>query len=141
MAKKIIPKQIVCDSNVFINLLRNDKKTIAVVAEIGENNIIMPVITAIELVKGTENKNELKYIVDFIMSFHSLQLNNKGINLSLEFVKKYHLAYNLGLADAMIAASVVTANLQLFTFNVKDFNFIKGLKLYYSPSISNIKKK
>ena len=97
MAKKIIPKQIVCDSNVFINLLRNDKKTIAVVAEIGENNIIMPVITAIELVKGTENKNELKYIVDFIMSFHSLQLNNKGINLSLEFVKKYHLAYNLGL--------------------------------------------
>jgi len=141
MAKKIIPKQIVCDSNVFINLLRNDKKTIAVVAEIGENNIIMPVITAIELVKGTENKNELKYIVDFIMSFHSLQLNNKGINLSLEFVKKYHLAYNLGLADAMIAASIVTANLQLFTFNVKDFNFIKGLKLYYSPSISNIKKK
>lgn len=36
MAKKIISKQIVCDSNVFINLLRNDTKTIKVVEEIGE---------------------------------------------------------------------------------------------------------
>ena len=134
-------KKIVCDSNVFINLLRTDTKTIDVINEIGENNVIMPIITSIELVKGTQNKKELKSIVEFINSFHSLQLNRKGIVLSLEFIKKYHLANNLGLADAMIAASVIIAGLQMFTFNVKDFDFIKGLKLYYPPSFSYIKRK
>ena len=69
--------KIVCDTNVFINLLRNDVKTIEAVNEIGENNIIMPVITAMELIKGSSNKNELSEINNFILSFHSLQLNSK----------------------------------------------------------------
>ena len=133
--------EIVCDSNVFINLLRNDLQTIGVVRKIGEDNIIMPIITSIELVKGSQSKKELKSVIEFINSYKSLQINRKGINLSLEFIKKYHLSNNLGLADAMIAASVVIADLQLFTFNVKDFDFIKGLNLYYPPSISNIKRK
>jgi predicted nucleic acid-binding protein len=70
-----------------------------------------------------------------------LQLNNKGVELTLEFIKKYHLSHNIGLADALIASSVVVADLQLFTFNVKDFDYIKGLKLYYPPTLSNIKRK
>ncbi len=133
--------EIVCDSNVFINLLRNDLQTVDVVRRIGEENIIMPIITSIELVKGSQSKKELKSVIEFINSYKSLQINRKGINLSLELIKKYHLSNNLGLADAMIAASVVITDLQLFTFNVKDFDFIKSLNLYYPPSISNIKRK
>ena len=141
MAKKIISKTIVCDSNIFINLLRNDTKTIEFIKKTGENNIIMPSITAIELVKGTENKSEMKAVLEFISCFKNLQLNTKGVKLALEFTKKYHLSHNLGLADALIAGSVVCFGLQLFTFNVKDFDFIKGLKLYYPPDFSDIKRK
>ena len=90
-------KQIVCDTNVFINLLRNDKKTIETVNQIGENNIVMPVISALELIKGTQNKNELAKVNEFILSFHSLQINRKGINLSLELLTKYHLSHIRGL--------------------------------------------
>ena len=101
----------------------------------------MPVITAMELIKGSSNKNELSEINNFILSFHSLQLNSKGIKLSLELLKKYHLSINMGFADAMIAASVIIANMKLFTFNVKDFDFINSLNLYFPPSFSYLKRK
>ncbi|MBI4646375.1 MAG: PIN domain-containing protein [Bacteroidia bacterium] len=81
----------------------------------------MPIITALELCKGAGNKNELKEIQEFINYYPSLQLNSKGVELALELIKKYHLSHNLGLADALIAASVIIADLQLFTFN-RDFH-------------------
>jgi len=83
----------------------------------------------------------MKEIQEFVNYYPSLQLNSKGVELALEFIKKYHLAHNFGLADALIAASVIIADLQLFTFNVKDFDFISGLKLFYPPSLSKIKRK
>jgi predicted nucleic acid-binding protein len=141
MAKNKISEQIVCDTNVFINLLKNDEPTIIAIEKIGSQNIIIPMISAMELFKGAGNKDELKDIQEFINSYSSLNLNSKGVELALEYIKKYHLSYNLGLADALIAASVVVADLQLFTFNVKDFDFIKGLKLYFPPSLSKIKRK
>jgi len=140
MAKKQINDRIVCDTNVFINYLQQDEKTIFAVEQIGNENIIMPIITALELCKGAGNKEELKEIQEFTNFYTSLQLNSKGVELALELIKKYHLAHNLGLADALIAASVIIAELQLFTFNVKDFDFIKGLNLYYPPNLSKIKR-
>lgn len=141
MAKKQIIEKIVCDTNVFINLLQKEEKTILAIDILGDNNIVMPIITSMELCKGAGNKNELKEIKEFINYYPSLQLNSKGVELALELIKKYHLSQNLGLADALIAASVIIADLQLFTFNVKDFDFISGLKLYYPPNLSKIKRK
>ena len=141
MAKNQISEKIVCDTNVFINFLQKDEPTIIALEKIGMNNTVMPIISALELCKGVGNKKELKEIQDFISCYSSLQLSSKGVELALEFIKKYHLSYNLGLADALIAASCVVADLQLFTFNVKDFDFIKGVKLYFPPNLSRIKRK
>jgi hypothetical protein len=141
MAKKSITPKIVCDTNVFINYLQKDEPTVVAVEKIGHQNIIMPVISALELCKGAGDKREMKEIQEFINFYTSLQLNSKGVDLALELIKKYHLAHNLGLADALIAASVIVADLQLFTFNSKDFDFITGLKLYYPPNLSKIKRR
>lgn len=142
MAKKKMTDKIVCDTNVFIRLFRKDEETIDALEQIGNKNIVMPTISAIELCKGARSKNELKSTIDFIKRYSKLQLNNKGVELGLEFIKKYHLSHGLSLADALIASSVVmTKGLKLFTFNVKDFDYIKGLKLYYPPTLSKIKRK
>lgn len=138
MAKKQIRGKVVCDTNVFINYLQKEEQTVLTVERIGNENIIMPIISAFELYKGVGNKNELKEINEFVNYYASIQLNGKGVELALELIKKYHLAYNLGLADALIAASVIIAKLKLFTFNVKDFDFISGLQLYYPPSVASI---
>lgn len=142
MAEKKVAVKIACDTNVFINIGLKDKATIEALQQIGNKNILIPIISAIELCKGSGNKNELKKTIDFINLYANLQLNKKGVDLGLEFIKKYHLSHGLDLADALIASSVVVATgVKLFTFNVKDFDYIKGLKLYYPPTLSKIKRK
>lgn len=142
MAKKKVAAKIACDTNVFINIGLKDKATIEALEQIGNKNILIPIISAIELCKGSGNKNELKNTINFINRYANLQLNKKGVELALEFIKKYHLSHGLGLADALIASSVVvTKGTKLFTFNVKDFDYIKGLKLHYPPTLSKIKRK
>jgi len=125
----------------LLTICKKKEQTVFAVEQIGNENIIMPIVTALELCKGVGNKQELKEVQEFINYYPSLQLNSKGVGLALELIKKYHLAHNLGLADSLIAASVIIADLQLFTFNVKDFDFISGLNLYYPPNLSKIKRK
>jgi predicted nucleic acid-binding protein len=57
MATKKITEQIVCDTNVFINYLQKDTETVVAVEQIKNENIIMPIITALELCKGAGNKD------------------------------------------------------------------------------------
>ncbi|MCA9349486.1 hypothetical protein KC853_00385 [Candidatus Saccharibacteria bacterium] len=38
--------------------------------------------------------------------------------------------YNLSLGDAIIAATALTYQLQLWTANIKDFQSVEGLNLY-----------
>jgi predicted nucleic acid-binding protein len=45
---------------------------------------------------------------------------------------KYCLSHKLGLADALIAATAIIHNLELYTLNVKDFVFIPQLRLFRS---------
>lgn len=45
---------------------------------------------------------------------------------------KNHLSHGLAIPDALIAATSLETGLRLFTYNVRDFKFIKGLNLYNS---------
>ena len=52
MAKKQINYKIVCDTNVFINYLQKDEQTVLAIEQIGNENVVMPIISALELCKG-----------------------------------------------------------------------------------------
>jgi len=88
MAKKLISSKIVCDTNVFINYLQNEAQTVSAVNQLGNESIIMPIISAMELCKGAGSKKELNELQEFISYYPSLQLNSKGSELALEFLKK-----------------------------------------------------
>ncbi|XOF34926.1 MAG: hypothetical protein ACL93V_06450 [Candidatus Electrothrix sp. YB6] len=45
-------------------------------------------------------------------------------------METYSLSHKLSLPDALIAATVLSHDLALYTLNVKDFRFISDLKLY-----------
>jgi predicted nucleic acid-binding protein len=45
-------------------------------------------------------------------------------------MESYSLSHNLSLPDALIAATALVHNLELYTLNTKDFQFISNLKLY-----------
>jgi predicted nucleic acid-binding protein len=50
--------------------------------------------------------------------------------MAVNLVKTYCLSHKLELADALIAATAIHHNVELYTLNRKDFVFIPNLKLY-----------
>ena len=46
------------------------------------------------------------------------------------FIENYCLSQKLNLPDALIAATAIYYNIELFTLNIKDFKFIPDIKLY-----------
>ena len=50
--------------------------------------------------------------------------------MAVNMVKQYCLSHTLDIDDALIAATAIYHNIELFTLNTKDFKFIPNLKLY-----------
>lgn len=51
-----------------------------------------------------------------------------------QLVNRYYLEYNLGIADALIAATAIEYDLPLLSKNQRDFRFIPGLQLLPYPT-------
>jgi predicted nucleic acid-binding protein len=106
-------KKIICDTNIFIQVLSGDDKIISAVEFIRHENILMTSITALELCKGASNKKEMKSISSFINVYSILSLNTKSSILAIELLKKYSLSHNLSLPDSLIAAISITESMIL----------------------------
>jgi len=52
--------------------------------------------------------------------------------LAKDLLQSYPLSHGLEIPDALIAATAIETDCPLFSYNAKDFRFIKGLRL--SPS-------
>lgn len=48
----------------------------------------------------------------------------------LGLMNSYVLSHRLEIPDALIAATALVYDIKLYTNNVRDYRFIKGLKLY-----------
>jgi len=97
---------------------------------IGLNNIVLSAITKMELILGAQNKNELVAINNNADKFNIASIDNNITNLAITFLQDYKLSHGLALPDAFIAATAQISGWELFTYNVKDYKFIKGLTLF-----------
>ena len=52
--------KILCDTNVFIKLFRGDEEVISALEKIGDRNVLMPGVSAMELFSGVQNKQDLQ---------------------------------------------------------------------------------
>lgn len=125
---------IICDTNVFIHAFNGDQHTIAELAKIGPGNTMMPSITAMELLRGMRNREELDRMVKRIKVFNILHFNENISRRSVELIKSFKLSHDMKIADGIIAALAIEYDLPLFTYNIKDFRFIPDLQIY-QPSI------
>ena len=62
--------------------------------------------------------------------FNIALINNNITIQSFELIQKYRLSHGLLLPDSIIAATALISGFELYTYNVKDFKFILGLKLF-----------
>ena len=83
-----------------------------------------------ELLVGATNKADLKKIKTNISAFQIVYIDWAVAKLAIELLEQYNLSHGLQIQDSFIAATSLATSLPLFTYNIKDFSFIKGLELF-----------
>ena len=128
-------EKVICDTDVIIDYL-DDKRTRWAAAtkilenEIGLDNLVISAITKIELIAGVSNKTDLRILNQKINRFDVFLINPAITTIAIHLIENYKLSHGLALPDAFIASTSLHTNLELFTYNVKDYKFIAGLQLY-----------
>ena len=122
---------ILCDTDIFIEALKNNPRAIDSLRNIGFENIALSAITVMELYFGALNKREMTKIKNRLQRLRIVQIDQEISEGALNLVEIYAKSHSLHIPDALIAATAICQRMELLTYNVKDFKFIKGINLYY----------
>ena len=120
--------EIILDTNILIEILKNNKKTISEVEKYTIHHI--SIISVMELYYGAFNKSELQKLKKFTELFNIIPLNEPISTIAKDLVYKYAKSHSLDIPDSLIASSALKMNLPLLSYNKKDFKFIENLILY-----------
>ena len=121
---------ILCDTNIFIHAFNGNAKTTSALQKIGFDKILLSSITIMELYQGMSNKKELQAIKKKIRYYDVIEVDIKTSKLTIQLIDQFNLSHGLLIPDAVIGASAVVHQIDLFTYNVKDFQFIPDIKLH-----------
>jgi predicted nucleic acid-binding protein len=120
---------MIFDTDILIWFLRGNIKAARAIDKEEVRSISL--ITYMELLQGSTDKQESRQIKAFLkdFGFSILPLSeNIGHRASI-YVEEYALSNSIGVADALVAATVVEENEVLLTANTKHFMCVKELQL------------
>ena len=126
---------MVClDTDVLINLLRNDGNTVSLIKNLEKSNkITTTVINNFELWKGfyrTKSIKDEKASLELLNIISLLEFDEKASKKAAEIFEYLKRKGKIVDAlDVMIASIVITNGESLLTFNKKHFENIPGIKL------------
>ncbi len=97
-------KQVICDTDVMIDYWNITSKRSSDVRNLIENkigldNIVISIITKMELLMGSRNKNEENKIQYKLHRFNTLLINNEICIKAIELLNKYRLSQGLAIPD------------------------------------------
>ena len=125
---------VLCDTDIFVEALKNNKSVTGLLGHIGFQNIALSAITLMELYFGALNKRELAKIKSRMQRLEIVNLDNEITEKAINLIEKYSKSHGLHIPDALIASTSICSGMELLTYNVKDFKFIEGIKLYSEES-------
>lgn len=124
---------ILCDTDIFIEAFKNNTSAIGLLMRIGFQNIALSAITLMELYFGALNKRELSKIRNRLQKLEVIDLDKPITEKAIHLIEKYAKSHGLCIPDALIAATAICSEMELLTFNLKDFKFIEDIRLYSKP--------
>lgn len=127
--------KIVCDTDVMIDywdvLCQRHSQTKAILEnKVGLDNIVISAITKMELLMGASNKDEESKIRKKLNRFNIALINNEITEEAILLFETYRLSHGLAIPDCFIGSTAKIMNLELFTYNLKDYRFMSKLKLF-----------
>ena len=98
-------ESLILDTNILIEILKNNKETIK---EVEKYNIhYISEVTKMELFYGALNKSELKKLKRFIELFEIIPINETISNKASDLVYKFAKSHNLNIPDSLIIKFVL----------------------------------
>lgn len=120
---------MIFDTDVLIWAMRGNARAAAAIDK--ADSLALSVVSYMELLRGARNRQELQSTKAALaqLDFEILPLTeNIGHRASI-YLEEYALKSNIGIPDALIAATTVENGHVLCTANAKDYRSIAELKL------------
>lgn len=120
---------LMLDTNIVVDYLRQKPQVLTFIETYGKTNLAISPIVSMEVYQGVLDKKDLLRTRKKLNGFASLPLNQEIIQLAMQLQQQYILSHHVGIPDTLIAATALVYDLELKTYNLKDFQFIPTLKV------------
>jgi predicted nucleic acid-binding protein len=114
---------MIVDTNILVDSLRGKTEAKHFLGN-SETSFSLSVVSVTELYAGLRNARELDQLQNFLNSFVIHPVDEKIAALAGKYLNQNAKSHNIGIADAVIAATATIVGEQLATLNVKDFSML-----------------
>ena len=119
------------DTDVLVDFLRGHSKAVAFV-NARQDRIILSSIVVAELYAGVKGDDEQSVLETFVSLFRVVPVSAEIAKAGGLYKRDYAGSHGVGLADAILAATVEAENAEFKTLNIKHFPMLKGLRPAYT---------
>lgn len=125
-------KAWVIDTDVLVDYLRGLHSAVKFLEEITDNSVChITTITIAELFAGVRDGKEREVLDQFIREFQIAHLTESAAQKGGLYRRDYGKSHGVGLADAIIAATVQDLGATLATLNSKHYPMLKTIHVPY----------
>ena len=127
-------KKCLVDTSVLIALFRKNEHAKNALDTISANDAYICDITFLEILAGCPTLEKREYALNLLEVYGLLKNNEKVSDKSMQLMKRYCIQRTgqpiMRIADCIIAAFAIYNQMELLTFNKKDFDFIQGISIH-----------
>jgi len=125
MTRPILP-----DTDVLVDFLRGHSEAVAFI-DAHADRITLSSIVVAELYAGVKGDAEYAALEAFVSLFRVVPVNAEIAKAGGLYRRDYGRSHGVGLADAILAATVEIENAELRTLNTRHYPMLKGLRPAY----------
>lgn len=126
-------ESLLIDSDVLINYLRGYPTAVNYLEGLTERQVIS-VITVAELYAGIRDNAERQALEELLGTFEIISLSEQTAITGGLFRRTYIKSHNVGIADALIAATAQAENATIVTLNKKHFPMFSDIIVPYQKT-------
>jgi len=125
MTRPILP-----DTDVLVDFLRGHPEAVAFVNACSDRIILSSIVVA-ELYAGVKGEAECMALEDFVSLFRVVPVSAEIAKAGGLYKRDYAKSHEVGLADALLAATAEAENAELKTLNIRHYPMLRDLRPAY----------